>query len=79
MVPVSLREEVTGISSLRVYIAKDLRAPEARELGLKTLAEVEKRFPKEVPLLDPQEDMHIKVGGGEGPTLDPEPQTPDLP
>ena len=34
VVPIAL-EEVTALSSLRVYIPKDLRTPEARTLGVK--------------------------------------------
>ena len=35
---------------------------QARALGLKALAEVQRRLPKGVPLLDPEEDMRIAVG-----------------
>lgn len=39
-----------------------LCAQEARERCAKTLQEVERRFPKGLPLLDPEEDMKIEVG-----------------
>lgn len=51
--------QVDALSSLRVYIAKDLRPPAARQTALKALQEVQRRFPKGVPLLDPREDMSI--------------------
>lgn len=36
---------------------------EAKERCLKSLGEVERRFPKGVPALDPLDDMEIEVGG----------------
>lgn len=51
---------IDGISSVRVYVPKDLRTPDARKSVGKTLAEVHKRFNDGVPLLDPIEDMHIE-------------------
>lgn len=48
-----------GISSIRVYIPKDLRGTENRQSVGKSLKEVEKRFPDGIPLLDPIEDMKI--------------------
>jgi hypothetical protein len=51
---------IDGISSVRVYVPKDLRTPDARKSVGKTLAEVHKRFKDGVPLLDPIEDMHIE-------------------
>ncbi|KAI7836432.1 hypothetical protein COHA_009701 [Chlorella ohadii] len=59
VVPVSL-PELAAFSSIRVYIPQDLRTPEARERCAKTLQEVERRFPKGLPLLDPEEDMKIE-------------------
>lgn len=40
------------------------RPQEARERCARTLQEVERRFPKGVPALDPEEDMRIEVGLG---------------
>ncbi|PRW05917.1 superkiller viralicidic activity 2-like 2 isoform B [Chlorella sorokiniana] len=59
VVPVAL-PELAALSSIRVYIPQDLRTPEARERCAKTLQEVERRFPKGLPLLDPEEDMKIE-------------------
>ena len=39
---------------------------EARERCAKSLGEVERRFPRGVPQLDPEEDMKIEVGGWVG-------------
>jgi len=51
-----------GISSLRIYIPKDLRPLDNRASVAKSIAEVQKRFEGEggVPLLDPVEDMEIE-------------------
>ncbi|OQS00492.1 DEAD/DEAH box RNA helicase [Thraustotheca clavata] len=50
---------IDTLSSLRVYIPKDLRPLDARMAVAKSLAEVMRRFPQGVPLLDPLEDMAI--------------------
>lgn len=57
--PVPL-EMLDLISSLRVYIPKDLRTLESRQAVGKSVKEVLRRFPQGVPLLDPMEDMDIK-------------------
>lgn len=57
--PVPL-EMLESISSLRVYIPKDLRTLESRQAVGKSVKEVMRRFPQGVPLLDPQEDMDIQ-------------------
>lgn len=57
--PVPL-EMMDLISSLRVYIPKDLRSLESRQAVGKSVKEVLRRFPQGVPLLDPLEDMDIK-------------------
>ncbi|XP_072272536.1 exosome RNA helicase MTR4 isoform X2 [Pyxicephalus adspersus] len=54
---------VTGISSVRLYIPKDLRPLDNRQSVLKSIQEVQKRFPDGVPLLDPIDDMGIKDPG----------------
>ncbi|KAL4426270.1 hypothetical protein ABPG77_009885, partial [Micractinium sp. CCAP 211/92] len=59
VVPVALNE-LAAFSSLRIYIPQDLRTQEARERCCRSLQEVERRFPKGVPLLDPEEDMKIE-------------------
>lgn len=57
--PVPL-EMLDLVSSLRVYIPKDLRSLESRQSVGKSVKEVLRRFPQGVPLLDPLEDMDIK-------------------
>ncbi|KAA0703745.1 Superkiller viralicidic activity 2-like 2 [Triplophysa tibetana] len=59
VVPVMLRL-ITSISSVRLYIPKDLRSYDNRQSMLKSIQEVQKRFPDGVPLLDPIDDMGIK-------------------
>ena len=44
---------------MRVHFPKDLRQADARTAAIGTLAEVERRFPNGIPLLDPEEDMSI--------------------
>ena len=48
------------ISSVRLYLPKDLRPGDARHTVYKSLEETKKRFPDGLPLLDPVEDMNIK-------------------
>jgi ATP-dependent RNA helicase DOB1 len=50
---------VDDLSSIRVYIAKDLRPLEARERAARSVDEVLRRFPNGVPTLDPEEDMQV--------------------
>ncbi|XP_059401362.1 exosome RNA helicase MTR4-like isoform X2 [Carassius carassius] len=59
VVPVILHL-ITSISSVCLYIPKDLRPYENRQSMLKSIQEVQKRFPDGVPLLDPIDDMGIK-------------------
>lgn len=47
------------MSSVRLYVPKDILPYEARENTLKKVSEVLFRFPKGVPLLDPEEDMKV--------------------
>eukprot|EP00455_Lapot_gusevi_P000432 TRINITY_DN1019_c0_g2_i4.p1 TRINITY_DN1019_c0_g2~~TRINITY_DN1019_c0_g2_i4.p1 ORF type:complete len:319 (+),score=80.01 TRINITY_DN1019_c0_g2_i4:154-1110(+) len=51
---------VDRLSSIRVYIPKDLKSKENKKATGKALKEVMKRFSEGVPLLDPIEDMKIK-------------------
>ncbi|KAM4527775.1 exosome RNA helicase MTR4 [Odontesthes bonariensis] len=62
VVPIMLHL-LTSISSVRLYIPKDLRPFDNRQLMLKSIQEVQKRFPDGVPLLDPVDDMGIKDSG----------------
>ncbi|KAM3196843.1 hypothetical protein ACQJBY_072502 [Aegilops geniculata] len=53
--------QIDGLSSVRMYIPKDLLPVEARENTLRKVDEVLSRFAKDgVPLLDPEEDMDVK-------------------
>ncbi|KAJ5787225.1 hypothetical protein N7457_002215 [Penicillium paradoxum] len=47
------------ISHLRIMVPKDLTSPDSRNGVMKTLAEVKRRFPDGLPLLDPIENMGI--------------------
>lgn len=49
-----------GISSVRIYIPKDLHSPSMRQTVHVSLSEVEKRFPDGIPLLDPIDDIKIE-------------------
>ncbi|KAM4719845.1 exosome RNA helicase MTR4 [Anableps anableps] len=62
VVPVMLHL-LTSVSSVRLYIPKDLRPFDNRQLMLKSIQEVQKRFPDGIPLLDPIDDMGIKDPG----------------
>jgi ATP-dependent RNA helicase DOB1 len=48
------------LSSVRIYLPKNLRSSENRASVGKSIEEVIKKFPHGVPLLDPLTDMHIK-------------------
>ncbi|XP_038825977.1 exosome RNA helicase MTR4 isoform X1 [Salvelinus namaycush] len=62
VVPVMLHL-LTSISSVRLCSPKDLRPYDNRQSMLKSIQEVQKRFPDGVPLLDPIDDMGIKDPG----------------
>lgn len=50
------------MSSIRLFIPKDLLPLESRENTLKKVSEVLSRFSKDgIPLLDPEEDMKVRV------------------
>lgn len=53
--------QVEHLSTVRIYIPKDLRPIEARERCLKTVLEVMRRFPDGPQLLDPEDDMNVSV------------------
>ena len=59
VVPVLLKH-ITKMSSIRLYLPKDLRSSDNRFSVGKSIQEVIRRFPDGVPLLDPIEDMNIK-------------------
>ncbi|XP_078173365.1 RNA helicase, ATP-dependent, SK12/DOB1 protein isoform X2 [Carex rostrata] len=59
-IPLSL---IDSLSSVRLFIPKDLLPHEARENTLRKVSEVLSRFSKDgIPLLDPEEDMKVKSG-----------------
>jgi ATP-dependent RNA helicase DOB1 len=51
---------LNGVSSIRIYIPKDLRSPESRRTVANSLREVHRRYPDGLPLLDPVSDLRIK-------------------
>lgn len=51
---------VNKISAVRLYMPSDLRSRDNRQSVLKSIQEVQKRFPHGLPLLDPIKDMGIK-------------------
>ena len=54
------RGNIDSISHLRIVLPKDLRQEQARDTVWKSVLEVQRRFPKGIPLLDPVENMGIK-------------------
>eukprot|EP00743_Colponemidia_sp_Colp-15_P003213 GILK01003472.1.p1 GENE.GILK01003472.1~~GILK01003472.1.p1 ORF type:complete len:1034 (+),score=223.64 GILK01003472.1:50-3151(+) len=58
IVPIKL-ELLNGLSSVRIYIPKDLRSVDSRASIGRSLREIRKRFPDGIPLLDPIKDMQI--------------------
>ena len=54
---------LSAISSVRLYIPKDLRPLDNRQSVLKSIQEVQKHFPDSVPLLDPIDDMGLQDQG----------------
>lgn len=62
MIPVLL-QLVQAVSSVRLYIPKDLKPLDARQNVGKSIQEVKKRFKDGLPLLDPIDDMGIKDEG----------------
>jgi len=59
VIPVILHH-IAKLSSVRIYIPKDLRSSDNRSAVRRSISEVQKRFPHGLPLLDPVKDMHIK-------------------
>ena len=59
VVPVLL-SYLNKLSSVRIYLPKDIRSSDNRHMVRKSIQEVHKRFPHSLPLLDPIKDMHIK-------------------
>ena len=59
VIPVMLRH-LSKLSSVRLYVPKELRSSDSRYSVRKSVEEVHKRFPDGLPLLDPIKDMKIK-------------------
>jgi len=59
VVPVLL-SVIRKISAVRLYLPSDMKSRDNRQSVLKSIQEVEKRFPAGLPLLDPIKDMGIK-------------------
>ena len=53
------REQLDVVSSVRVYLPKDLHPREARDQCISSVGEVIKRFPDGVPVLDATRDLKI--------------------
>ena len=51
---------LTKLSSVRLYVPKDLRSADSRFSVRKSIEAVQKKFPDGLPLLDPCKDMKIK-------------------
>lgn len=58
LVPATL-SVLDGLSSVRIYMPKDLRSSDNRYTVHRAIQEVKKRFPDGPPLLDPVQDMNI--------------------
>ncbi len=59
VVPVLL-SAIESFSHVRIFLPKDLRPASERAVAMKSVKEVKKRFPDQVPLLDPVANMEIK-------------------
>jgi len=65
---VSMREftvdlnTIDRISAVRLFVPQDTKPQEARKNIMKSLQEVQRRFPDGLPLLDPVQDLKINVG-----------------
>ena len=62
VVPVLL-STVEELSGIRIFLPKDLKPLESREQVHKNIREVRRRFPTNLPLLDPAKDMKITDEG----------------
>ncbi|OZJ06730.1 ATP-dependent RNA helicase mtr4 [Bifiguratus adelaidae] len=59
VVPVLL-STLDGLSHVRLFLPKDIRSAESRNGVLKSIQEVQRRFPDGLPLLDAVDNMNIK-------------------
>jgi arginase family enzyme len=53
-------EDIERISAVRIFTPQAVHTPEARKKVALSLQEVKKRFPDEIPLLDPIKDLGIE-------------------
>jgi ATP-dependent RNA helicase DOB1 len=59
VVPVML-SAFHATSSIRIYIPKDLKHKDPRQLVRKAILETKKRFPDDIPLVDPVDHQGIR-------------------
>lgn len=59
VIPITL-DSISAIGNLRLYLPKDLKSNQQKETVSKSLTEVKRRFPDEIPLLNPVESMKIE-------------------
>jgi ATP-dependent RNA helicase DOB1 len=55
-------DNIDRISAVRLFVPQDAKPMEARRNIMKSLNEVQRRFPEGLPLLDPVKDLKINVG-----------------
>eukprot|EP00941_MAST-03F_sp_MAST-3F-sp1_P002910 g2910.t1 len=55
-----LLTQLEAVSSIRIFVSKDLRQSSKRENVRQSICEVKRRFPDGLPLLDPIEDLGIE-------------------
>ena len=55
-------DNIDRISAVRLFVPQDTKPQEARKNIMKSLNEVQRRFPEGLPLLDPVKDLKINVG-----------------
>lgn len=53
-------DNIDELSAVRLFIPKDIQPEAARKNLVKSIKEVQRRFPEGVPLLDPVKDMNVK-------------------
>lgn len=54
-------DAIDRISAVRLFVPQDTKPPESRKNIMKSLKEVQRRFPDGLPLLDPVKDLKINV------------------
>ena len=61
VVPIIINH-LTKLSSVRLYLPKDIRSSDAKHSVRKAIGEVQKRFPDGLPLLDPVKVCNVHAG-----------------